>query len=72
MSTCTGETGLHPVHGNQEREPSRPPGPAAYTQAGAGVRGTYFSGSCPQFISEYRHGVSVTSPAGRCPVCLCT
>ncbi|MFC7614536.1 TetR/AcrR family transcriptional regulator [Actinokineospora soli] len=32
-------------------------------------RGSYFSGSCPQFISEYRHRVSRTSPSGRWAEC---
>lgn len=32
----------------------------------------FFSGSFPQFISEYRHFVSVTSPSGRCAECRCT
>lgn len=32
----------------------------------------FLSGSFPQFISEYRHFVSVTSPDGRCFECRAT
>ena len=48
------------------RHPSARPDFAGAT--GAGHR----SGSCPQFISDQRHFVSRTSPAGRCARCRCT
>ena len=39
------------------------------THGGGGQR---LSGSCPQFMREYRHAVSRTSPDGRCFMCRCT
>ena len=46
--------------------------PVAIAAGRCVFRTAHLSGSCPQFISEYRQGVSLTSPDGRCARWRCT